>query len=336
MVGKLGRRPPKNAPALRLSSILTGVVPMHPVAADHLSRVADWNMLGNDQYGVCGPVSVANSRALTTLYLGGTEHYPNLNDVFDLYRRSGNPNFDPATDADDNGVDMQTMLESVASGGMAGTKCVAFAKVDVTDLDEVRAAIAIFGYLLLGVDLRAVQQAQTDQGLWNYVSGSPDWGGHAVLAGSYTSATTGRDLSVITWAQNVGLSDSFWTHQVEEAWVLIWPEHLGTTQFQAGIDLTALASAYTALTGRALPIPAPAPPAPTPEPDPVPTPPAPTPDPVPVPPPAPVPVDPNAPTPADVSFWHDIHRWAYGHHVWSNAHAARRVLQWAREKGLRP
>lgn len=37
---KLGRRPPKNAPALRLGSFLrAGVVPEHPVAADHLGRL---------------------------------------------------------------------------------------------------------------------------------------------------------------------------------------------------------------------------------------------------------------------------------------------------------
>lgn len=329
MIGKLGRRPPKNAPALRLSSILTGVVPVHPVAADHLSRVRNWSMLGNDQYGDCGPVSVANSRALTTLYLTDTEHYPTLDDVFDLYRRSGNPNFDPETGVDDNGVVMQDMLDAVHKGGIAGTTCVAYAKVDVSNLDEVRAAISIFGYLLLGVDLQAAQQQQTDSGLWDYQRSS-EWGGHAVLAGSYTSASTGRDLAVVTWAEVVGLTDSFCTHQCEEAWVLIWPEHLGSEAFQEGVDLASLADAYKALTGRVLPIPDP----PTPEPDPAPAPPAPTPDPVPVPPDPPAPTNPDAPTPADKDLWDDIHRWAYGYHIWSNAKAARRVVAWAKEKGL--
>jgi hypothetical protein len=296
-------------------------------------------MLGNDQYGDCGPVSVANSRALTSLFLNGSEAYPSLDDVFDLYRRSGNPDFNPVTDTDDNGVDMQTMLEAVQKGGIAGVKSVAFAKVDVTNLDEIRAAVAIFGFLLLGVDLETAQQHQGS--LWDYVKTS-DWGGHAVMAGSYTSTTVGADLSVITWAERVGLTDAFWTHQVEEAWVVIWPEHLGTEQFQEGVDLTALAGAYKVLTGKVLPIPAPAPvPVPPPAPEPVPVPP-PAPEPVPVPPvpapppPPPAPVDPDAPTPADEALWENIRGWVFGWHIISNAKAARLVRKWARTKGLWP
>src|SRR5437899_1335003 len=220
----LGRRPPKNAPALRLANVLTGVVPVHPVSVDHFAEVADWGMYDNDRYGVCGPTSVANQRKLITRYLAA-EQSPTQDDVFDLYRRSGNPNFAPATGADDNGVDMQTMLEAVHSGGIGGTKCVGFAKVNVSNLDEVRAAIAIFGSLLLGVNLETAQQVQTQRQLWDYAPSSL-WGGHAVLTGRYTSARTGGDLAVITWAEIVGLTDAFEQHQVEEAWVVIWPEHL--------------------------------------------------------------------------------------------------------------
>lgn len=256
---KLGRRSPKNAPALRLATILTGVVPAHPAVADHLGQVVDWQMLGNDRYGDCGPVSVANSRAVVTRYLTGVERYPTLADVLDLYRRSGNPDFDPVTGAGDNGVDMQTMCEAVAAGGIAGVTAVAFAKVDVTSLDEVRAAISIFGYLLLGADLQVSQQRQTADRLWDYAP-SGTWGGHAVLAGRYTSATAGPDVGVVTWAEVVDTTDRFWTHQVEEAWVVVWPEHLGTAAFQEGVDLTAFANAYRSLTGRVLPLPAPTPP----------------------------------------------------------------------------
>ena len=103
---KLGRRPPKNAPRLKLSHYLTGVVPAHPASADDFSLISDWGMYANDQFGDCGPVSVANQRKLVTKYLTGTEVSVTINDVFDLYRRSGNPTFDPNTGADDNGVDI--------------------------------------------------------------------------------------------------------------------------------------------------------------------------------------------------------------------------------------
>jgi len=301
---RLGRRAPKNAPALRLASFLTAV-PDHPLTADHFSSVKDWGLWSNDSVGDCGPVSVANQRLLIERYLTGAEQSITLNDVFDLYRRSGNPNFDPATGADDNGVDMQTMLEAVHASGIAGTRCVAFAKVDHTNLDEVRAAIAIFGSVLVGADLEVAQQTQTDHGLWDYTPTS-EWGGHAVLAGRYTSATSGADLSVVTWARVVATTDKFWKHQVSEAWVVIWPEHLGTTQFQQGVDQAQLAADYEALTGRPFPGA------------------------------NPTPLQP-APTPADLAdrqFAAALRPWVSQHHTGANALAAQAAKAWLTARGL--
>ncbi len=262
---KLGRRPPSNKPAIRFRAIWTGIVPEHPAAADHFAKVIDWGLYANDKYGVCGPVSIANQRKLITKYLTGAEISPVQDDVFDLYRRSGNRNFDPATGADDNGVDMQTMLEHVVEEGI-GTgsnpvKAIAFAKVNVKNPDELRAATAIFGSMVLGVWLEDAQNAQTNAGLWDYVE-SPLWGGHAILHGRYKDEpgdVNDRD-GVITWGKIVDMTQAFMAHQLEEAWIVIWPENLGTVQFQQGIDLSALAAAYQALTERMLPIaPPPAP-----------------------------------------------------------------------------
>jgi hypothetical protein len=75
----------------------------------------------------------------------------------------------------------------------------------------------------------------------------------------------------VTWARETGFTDNFWSKQVEEAWAVIWPEQLGTTEFEQGVNLTQLAEAYQAITGRVLQIPpAPQPPAPTPIPSPAP------------------------------------------------------------------
>src|SRR4051794_23725983 len=119
---KLGRRPPSGKPALMLGDFLkAGVAPAHPATGDHFKQL-EFGLYENDQFGDCGPTSVANLVRLVTGGLLGTEIQPSQDDVFDLYRRSGNPNFDPKTDADDNGVDMQTMLEALLSGGNGGGK----------------------------------------------------------------------------------------------------------------------------------------------------------------------------------------------------------------------
>lgn len=245
---RLGRRPhDPTRPVLKLADILTGA-PAHDKAADNLTKVTDWGLYGNDHYGVCGPTEIANSRKQITKYLTATEASPSQDDVFDLYRRSGNPAFDPKTGADDNGVVMADMLSEVHKNGIAGVKSLAYAAVNIRNADEVAAALNIFGALHLGVSLQTAQQRQTNTGLWDYKR-SAVWGGHAVLAGAYTGATVGKDISVITWAAPVGMTDAFWTNQVDEAWVVIWPELAGTAQFKAGIDTNALNSAYMALTG---------------------------------------------------------------------------------------
>lgn len=47
-VGLYGCKPPKNAPAIKASAILTGAVPEHPPAVDYLKAMnGGWKMLGN-------------------------------------------------------------------------------------------------------------------------------------------------------------------------------------------------------------------------------------------------------------------------------------------------
>jgi hypothetical protein len=260
---KLGLQPPDHSrEALLLEDYLTGVVPAHPTNIDYLAGV-EFGLYGNDRWGVCGPVSVANSRREVTVRLTGRMAAPSQNDVFDLYRRSGNPNFNPSTRADDNGVNMQTMLQALVAGGIGGVKPLGFAKV-TGSIDVLKAAVSIFGFLLMGVDLQTAQQNQTNQGVWDYAP-SPAWGGHAILGGKYGNSPEG--ISVITWAQLVRMTDAFMANQLSEAWVVLWPEHLGDHQFLSGVDVAALAQDYQDLTGR--PFPAQIPPRPTPTPAPV-------------------------------------------------------------------
>jgi hypothetical protein len=174
---------------------------------------------------------------------------PSQDEVFDLYRRSGNPNFDPATGVDDNGVNMQLMLQAVVSGGIGGVKGLGFAKVDTRNEEELKAAVAIFGFLLFGVNLENAQKTQTNSGVWDY-SWSLAWGGHAILGAAYEA----NGIDVVTWAQRVRMTDRFVQKQLDEAWVLIWPEHLRDKTFLEGVDMQALAKDFSAITGRPFPV----------------------------------------------------------------------------------
>jgi hypothetical protein len=281
-----GRRSPKRAAAISLSRILTGKVPAHPVAADYLATLGGWQMLGNDRAGDCVAVTWANVRRIVTA-VAGVENCPTQDEVWAVYKTQ-NPDFDPNGTADtngpgssaDQGMDIQTLLEYlVKTGGPDGVKALAFAKVDPTNVDEVKAAVAIFGYVWTGIVVQDANMTQFDNGKpWDYVARSADDGGHSVITGGYGTpgaGPLGGDERFITWAQETSFTDRFWNRKVEEAWVVIWPEHLTHPAFLAGVDLTALASDYTAVTGK--PFPAVVPPAPAPVPTP---PPSPTPSPV--------------------------------------------------------
>lgn len=279
--GKYGRRAPKNAPALEARSFLKldAVIPPHPSSADYLRIMSAWSMLGNDRAGNCVAVTWANFRRLLT-HFAGSERYPSQAEVWQFYKTQ-NPDFDPNGSPQvngpgspaDQGMDIQTALEYLHKyGGPDSVKPVAFARVDYTNQQELQAALAIFGGLWLGVNVIQANMQEFDASQpWDYVPGSPTDGGHSILAGGYTP-----NVKFITWAAETEFTESFREHLFEEAWAVIWPEHLSTAQFQAGVDVNALAQAYQELTGASFPVPAPSPqpsPNPTPPPAPVPAPP---------------------------------------------------------------
>lgn len=281
---RYGRRAPKQAPALKLSRILTGTVPAHPAAADYLARLAGWEMRGNDVAGDCVAVTWANVRRLLSFILGA-EYYPSQDEVWAVYKTQ-NPGFDPNGDPNvngpgsshDNGMDIQTLLEYLhKTGGPDGKKVLAFAKVDPTAADEVKAAISIFTFVWTGIVVQQANETEFDQGKpWDYHRSSPDAGGHSVITGGYGAAGAGPlggDERFITWAQETSFTDKYWSRKVEEAWVVIFEEHLEHPAFQEGVDLAALAADYTALTGKPFPAVVPTPtPVPTPPPSPTPAP----------------------------------------------------------------
>jgi hypothetical protein len=261
MAYKYGRRAPKNAPALRFASFLSPTVPSHPAEEDYLATLTNWQLLGNDVAGDCNAVTWANMRRLVTVSLA-TEYYPTQAQVWQFYQTQ-NPGFDPTGTSDtngpgssqDQGMDVQTGLEYLHStGGPDGIKAVAFAKVDHTNIDEVKAALAIFGSLWLGVQVLAANQQEFADGKpWTDVPGSAIDGGHAILGGGY-----GTDIKFITWAKETEFDPSFWngvvqgTPLVQESWVVIWPEHLGTKSFEDGVNLAQLTADYQGLTGSPL------------------------------------------------------------------------------------
>lgn len=259
---RLGRKPKVHKAALPFGAFLTAV-PDHPIASDPTAGVT-FGLDGNDEFGVCVPTAKDNFCRTVTLALTGVQRSMTQEEVFADYRTQ-NPGFDPALSWDDprqedNGMLIQDYLAMLAKRG----DILGFAKVDVTNDDLLTAAEYLFLGILWGVDLDVAQQAQTATGQWDYVPGSYEWGGHCTVTPVYAGDDRQR---TVTWAEPVWTTDAFRRHQLDEAWVVLLPEHAANPSFRAGFDLAKFAQAYTDLTGRPFPVDVtPPPPPPQPEP----------------------------------------------------------------------
>lgn len=174
---RLGRKPPSDKPTLKLGQFFrVKALPAVPEAVDHLAGVT-YDLGRNTEFGTCGPTSLANYVRMVTAKLTGTVREPRWEDIAALYRWQ-NPGFDPNLPGggEDTGVDMKTMLADATKHGFGpAAKVLGFAEVDVRDPEEMQTAVAIFGGLLLGLDLDQAQNGQLASGVWDYVADSGTW-----------------------------------------------------------------------------------------------------------------------------------------------------------------
>lgn len=260
----LGRRPHDPVKvrerSLHLKDFLTGQLPPYPIA-DVSSVPGPWPMDGNDRYGDCVVAMVDHGLQIINQSLGVQYTNWSTAKIVDYYR-SQNPDFDPSggpngpgSDAD-GGMIVQDFLSYLAKEGTL----LGFASFDPTNEAEVKAATWLFLSPFTGVDLQVAQQTQAT---WDYVPGSPEWGGHAIPLLGYRGVPD--DFTCVTWGDEGDMTARFVRLLMSEAWVPVTRELVDHPDFRAGFDLVKFAEAYTEITGRPFPI-EPPPPPPPPEP----------------------------------------------------------------------
>ncbi|MCJ1306566.1 hypothetical protein MMC25_000209 [Agyrium rufum] len=232
-----------------------------PPVADHLKPFSSWKPLGNKVYSVCNALAWANTRRIITSKLTEQERYPPLDEVFEFYKTQ-NSGFKPpiSKKSQDKGMIIQTSLEHLVKyGGPDGQRALAFAKVNHTDIPTVQKAIATFGSIWLGLKVYPCNKEQFDNGeQWTPPVTGEKFYAHAVVAGAYDTA-----FKIVTWDKVVSLSPEYWNSSfpgqklatVFEAYVVIWPEHIGTRRFMTGVSLQQLAEQYYNVTQKDLELP---------------------------------------------------------------------------------
>lgn len=264
--GKLPAQPAR--PHLRLSPVLA-TLPPPPASSDWQDDAIQWPMYANDQVGDCTCAAVGHMVNQLTFYGAGAEVEPPEGDVLAMY--SAVTGYVPGDPSTDQGAYCQDVLTYWRKHGLTGHKIVAFAALDVSNLTEIRQAIAMFGTVYVGMTVTDAAENAFDRGQpWDVARRARNLGGHCVPVGAYGN---GR-LGFVTWGAEAEMTEAYWRKYVDEAWVVLDADGLtrAGAYFTGADSFYALGQQFAALTGEANPIPQPVDPTPTPVPSPPPAP----------------------------------------------------------------
>lgn len=255
---RFGRQPnDPTKPRLRLDRYRSAA-PTPPPAADWLSAIATWPMLGNDTVGDCTAAGAGHVAQAVNWY-GRDQNAPVTDaDALTMYEAiSGYRPGDPSTDV---GATLQDALDYWRKTGIGGNTIAAFAQIDHANLAMVRDCINLYGAVYAGLNFPTSAMAQTNAGKpWTVVARSAIEGGHCVPLGAYDATS----FTCITWGRAQKMDVAFFQRYFDECWVAIDLDWLTAAGYSPGhLDTAALNADFQALTGQ----PGPFPTAPTPTP----------------------------------------------------------------------
>jgi hypothetical protein len=230
---KLGRKAIKtDSRTLMLGKYLKPNLPPPPPSADWTKGITGWGMMLNDRLGDCTIAGVAHAVQVWTANNGGIKTVPD-NTVEQYYEKwDGYVPTDPSTDS--GGIELD-VLNDWQKQGFAGHKLTAYADPQVSNLDEIRHSIAMFGGVYIGVSLPITAQTQD---VWDVVpngganAAKGSWGGHCVYIPKYDQ----HGFTCITWGQLKTMTVAFWNKYVDEAHTLLGKDWLTSKGSVAGFD----------------------------------------------------------------------------------------------------
>lgn len=239
---KLGKKPKRiDARTFRLDRYLPTLPPV-PVSVDWSGNVGQWFSLLNDAIGDCVIAASGHAEMLWTS-LTSAEFVPTDAQIQAAY--TAITGYDPSqTDAGgnnptDQGTDVLTALNYWRKTGIAGRNIYSFAEVTPTNLDQVRASIAFFGGLFLGVNFPQSAMDSTNANLpWTTLNDANTLGGHCVWVVEFDAL----GLTCITWGQKQKMSWDWFEEYADEAYVLLSSDFINSNNGLApsGFNLTQL------------------------------------------------------------------------------------------------
>jgi len=220
---KLGKLAPKiDSRTLKFKTYLTNL-PTVPTSIDWTGKVPDYLCLKNDELGDC---TIAGALHLEMVWTSQStvEFVPSDDDALTAYEQIAgyNPN-DPNSD---QGAMLVDVLNAWRNNGIANHKIQAYVQIEPTNLDHVKAAIALFGGCYIGVQLPAdAQDAFSNGQPWSNISCTDIEGGHCITLNAYTP----DDLTAITWGQKQLITNAWLSKYMDECYAVLSSDWIAAT-----------------------------------------------------------------------------------------------------------
>lgn len=245
---KLGRRAP-NPEKLKLIPKLSRYVslPSAPPSVDWTKGITSWGMMLNgpdpsnppqipDGVGDCVIAGIAHAIQVFTLN-ASTEATVSNELILDRYESwAGYVLGDESTD--NGAVEISILHEWHKKKHFGGHTLEAYADPNVSNLEEIKSSVAIFGPLFIGLDVpQSVMDNSNDPSIpWDVGGDESIAGGHCVIIVGYET-----NLKLISWGNVYEMTPAFWQKFVQEAHTLLSPNWLSATGFDpTGLNLAQL------------------------------------------------------------------------------------------------
>lgn len=119
-----------------------------------------------------------------------------------------------------------------AAANLFGSRTSPIVSVDPQNIEQIKAAIATFGWVGIGVNLQEAQETQFSKGQkWDYVAGSPGVGGH------FVPLTGFNDVGpyTLSWAKGFRSTWAFVTNLAVEAYTGVLPPTIEAGKYVAPV-----------------------------------------------------------------------------------------------------
>ncbi len=244
---RLGRKAIKtDTRTLQLACYWTPALPDPPVACDWTKGISSWGMMLNDTLGDCTIAGRQHAIQVWSANVGTEITLPDADALTAYEEWCGYVDGDASTD--NGGVELDVLTDWRQKGvALDGHGLTGFAAANVTQLTEIRQAIALFGGVYIGVSLPLSARQQTewdvvpDDGSGNAAAGS--WGGHCVFVPKYDASS----FTCVSWGGLLTMTTAFWNAYCDEAYALFSPDWLANGKAPSGVDTAQLTADLKAI-----------------------------------------------------------------------------------------